>query len=133
MNTCTCQYTGIQFEAKSSRVKNHPEFAKLLAEANKESVYGQFLDAVKANRDGITVAECADLLAQCIKIRRGEQNEIRLERRAARRSAAEARQAWKPNADHLGNEDARSDIEEAARFAARVDARANLVIVAETI
>lgn len=127
----TCQYTGIQFEAKSARVKNHPEFAKLLAEANKESVYGQFLDAVKANRDGITIEECSELLAQCIKIRRGEQNEIRLERRAARREYSESRQAWKPSADHLGNEDARSDIEESAKFAARVDARANMVIVTE--
>lgn len=127
----TCQYTGIQFEAKSARVKNHPEFAKLLADANKESVYGQFLDAVKANRDGITIEECTDLLAQCIKIRRGEQNEIRLERRAARRAYSEARQTWKPSPNHLGNEDARGDIEEAAKFAARVDARANMVIVTE--
>lgn len=127
----TCQYTGIQFEAKSSRVKNHPEFSKMMTEANKESVYGQFLDAVKANRDGITIEECSELLAQCIKIRRGEQNEIRLERRAARREYSESRQAWKFSADHLGNEDARSDIEEAAKFAARVDARANMVIVTE--
>lgn len=131
MNTCTCQYTGIQFEGKSNRVKNHPEFAKMLAEANKESVYGQFLYAVKSNRDGITIEECSELLAQCIKIRRGEQNEIRLERRAARREYSESRQAWKPSADHLGNEDARSDIEESAKFAARVDARANMVIVTE--
>lgn len=128
----TCQHTGLQFEAKSARSKNHPEFAKLMTESAKESVYGQFLDAVKANRDGITIAECADLLAQCVRIRRGEQNEIRLERRAARRAASEARQAWKPSADHLGNEDARSDIEETAMFAARIDARAaNLVIVTE--
>ena len=127
----TCQYTGIQFEAKSARNKNHPEFVKLLAEANKESVYGQFLDAVKANRDNITIDECADLLAQCIKVRRGEQNEIRLERRAARRAAAEARQTWKPSPNHLGNEDARSDIEEGAKFAERLDNRANLVIVTE--
>ena len=127
----TCQYTGIQFEAKSVRVKNHPEFSKLMTEANKESVYGQFLDAVKENRDGITIQECADLLAQCIRIRRGEQNEIRLERRATRRAASEARQAWKPNAAHLGNEDARSDIEEAAKFATRIDARANMAIVTE--
>jgi hypothetical protein len=126
-----CQYTGIQFEAKSARTKNHPEFAKLMTEANKESVYGQFLDAVKANRDGITIEECAELLAQCIAVRRGEQNEVRLERRAARREYSESRQAWKPSANHLGNEDARSDIEEAAKFAARASARANMVIVTE--
>ena len=131
MPTCQCQYTNIKFEAKSSRVKNHPDFARLMAEANKDGVYGAFMDAVKANRDGITIEECSELLAQCIKIRRGEQNEIRLERRAARREYSESRQAWKPSADHLGNEDARSDIEESAKFAARVDARANMVIVTE--
>lgn len=126
----TCQHTGLQFEAKSARSKNHPEFAKLMTEANKESVYGQFLDAVKANRDGITIEECAELLAQCVAVKRGEQKTVWLERRAARRAYSEARQTWKPSADHLGNEDARSDIEEAAEFAARLDARAaNLVIV----
>lgn len=36
MTTITCQYTGIQFEATSSRSKNHPLVAKFLDEASKD-------------------------------------------------------------------------------------------------
>jgi len=36
MTTVTCQYTGIEFEASSSRTKNHPKVAKFLDEASKE-------------------------------------------------------------------------------------------------
>lgn len=34
--TVTCQYTGIEFEANSSRTKNHPVVAKFLAEASSD-------------------------------------------------------------------------------------------------
>lgn len=36
MTTITCQYTGIVFEASSSRTKNHPKVAKFLDEASKD-------------------------------------------------------------------------------------------------
>lgn len=36
MPTITCQYTGIQFEAASSRSKNHPLVAKFIDEASKD-------------------------------------------------------------------------------------------------
>jgi hypothetical protein len=126
-----CQHTGIEFEAKSTRVKNHPSFAALLASANKDGVYGSFLDAVKANRDGITIEDCESILEQCNQICRGELDQITIERRAARRAASEARQNWRPSADHLGNEDARADIEDARAFSERMDARAKMVIVEE--
>lgn len=40
MVTVTCQYTGIQFEAKSARTKNHPLVSQLLADAHKHGTYG---------------------------------------------------------------------------------------------
>lgn len=36
MTTITCQYTGINFEAASTRTKNHPKVAKFLDEASSD-------------------------------------------------------------------------------------------------
>lgn len=47
----TCQYTGIEFDAKSARTKNHPEFAKLMTEAHREGVYERFMTAVKNGKE----------------------------------------------------------------------------------
>ncbi len=37
MITVKCQYTGIEFEAESSRTKNHPAVSAFLLEASKEN------------------------------------------------------------------------------------------------
>jgi len=39
MITVKCQYTGIEFEARSKRSKNHPVVSALLSEANKNRSY----------------------------------------------------------------------------------------------
>jgi hypothetical protein len=50
-----CQYTGTEFEAASSRAKNSPAVAALLADANKRGVYSAVVDAlVSAKNDGLT-------------------------------------------------------------------------------
>ena len=46
----TCQYTGIEFEAASSRAKNHPAIAALLTEANKTGRYGVVVTALEKAR-----------------------------------------------------------------------------------
>ena len=45
MITLNCSKTGLEFQAKSKRSKNHPEVSAILAEANKEGVYRQVKDA----------------------------------------------------------------------------------------
>jgi hypothetical protein len=42
-----CQYTGIEFEAKSARTKNHPEVAQWLAEANQKGCYSELITALR--------------------------------------------------------------------------------------
>lgn len=41
-----CQYTGIEFEAKSPRAKNHPAVTAWLERANKMNAYGGVLDTI---------------------------------------------------------------------------------------
>ena len=50
MVTIKCQYTGIEFEAKSARAKNHPKVAEWLDKANKFNTYGGVLDTITAAR-----------------------------------------------------------------------------------
>lgn len=55
MPTITCQHTGVQFEAKSNRAKNHPVISAVLEEANRVGRYGLALDAIRAARaEGVT-------------------------------------------------------------------------------
>lgn len=55
MVTVTCQYSGVEFEAKSKRSKNHPRVANLLENANRKGVYNDVVAAmVQAKRQGIT-------------------------------------------------------------------------------
>jgi len=49
--TVKCQYTGIEFEAKSKRSKNHPQVAALLAEANKNRTYSAVKDALTEGQE----------------------------------------------------------------------------------
>lgn len=60
MTTITCQYTGIQFEAASSRTKNHPLVAKFVDEASKDRFHvgayakaKELLAAAKGQSDDI--------------------------------------------------------------------------------
>lgn len=60
MPTITCQYTGIQFEAASSRSKNHPLVAKFIDEASKDRFHvgayakaKELLNAAKGQSDDI--------------------------------------------------------------------------------
>lgn len=67
----TCQYTGIEFEAASARTKNHPEFARLMTEANRRGIYicGNFLTAIaEARKNGeITIEFCRSELERIDK------------------------------------------------------------------
>lgn len=45
-----CQYTEIEFEAKSARAKNHPQVAAWLAEASKLGTYGDVLDTIEITK-----------------------------------------------------------------------------------
>lgn len=55
MPTITCQYTGIEFQAKTGRAKNHPDISSLLARANKMGQYAAALEAITAARKaGVT-------------------------------------------------------------------------------
>jgi len=60
MTTITCQYTGINFEAASTRTKNHSKVTKFLDEASKDrfhvGAYGkakELLAAAKGQTDNI--------------------------------------------------------------------------------
>lgn len=53
MNTI-CQYTGIEFETKSKRTKNHPEFAKLMAEAHRLGIYDRYMRSVEKAKSSAT-------------------------------------------------------------------------------
>lgn len=50
----TCQYTGIQFEAKSARTKNHPEFSKLMTEAHRLGIYDRYMRSVEKAKSSAT-------------------------------------------------------------------------------
>lgn len=89
MTTIICQYTGIEFEAKSARVKNHPEIASLLAEAQKVNRYGIALEAIQnARTAGVTeITDFVSLARAAVKTNRAtEMAEARrmMDERAAR-------------------------------------------------
>ena len=53
-----CQYTGLAFEAKSSRSKNHPVIAEMLNQANKGGTYSATVSALnKAREQGFATIE----------------------------------------------------------------------------
>lgn len=57
--TITCQHSGIKFESKSGRAKNHPALDSILKDAYKRGVYGETMDALKNVREagGYTTIE----------------------------------------------------------------------------
>ena len=58
MVVVTCEKTGIQFEAKSARTKNHPSIMNILSEANRYGWYSQALEAIQDGRDaGLSTLE----------------------------------------------------------------------------
>lgn len=60
MVTITCQHSGIEFEAKTRRTKQHPQIAALKADANKRGNYREVMTALetaKANGGYTTIDE----------------------------------------------------------------------------
>ena len=57
--TIICQYSGVQFEARSARTKNHPVVAEFLTRANRDGRYGETIEAMQSARraGGYTTAE----------------------------------------------------------------------------
>lgn len=68
----TCQITGVEFEAKSARVKNHPEISAVLTEANKTNRYGIALQAIQNAREaGVTeIGEFVTIAREAVKANR---------------------------------------------------------------
>ncbi len=64
MATVTCEKTGIEFEAKSARTKNHPAIMRVLDEANRYGWYAQAMQALIDGREaGLeTIEEFVELL-----------------------------------------------------------------------
>lgn len=90
MPTITCQYSGIEFQAKSSRAKNHPVVSAVLEEANRVGRYSLALDAIRAARaEGVTdITEFERRARAAVK---GDVNKVM----DSRRQADEAREAAK--------------------------------------
>lgn len=86
-----CQYTGIEFEAKSKRQKNHPAVSELLSEANKAGTYGVVVERLRKARE----AGMEDI-EEVLEFARTGSKEV-LNRRNER--AAAERQASKDRAD----------------------------------
>lgn len=82
MSTATCQYSGLAFEARSSRAKNHPALANLLSQAYRDGRYGEMaemLHAVHKAGGYTTIEEFLTLLGQ----RQNRRREIAEKQRAA--------------------------------------------------
>lgn len=53
-----CEKTGLEFEARSKKQRNHPEIMNLLNEAHRKGWYDQALEAIKKGREqGFTTLE----------------------------------------------------------------------------
>lgn len=82
MTTVTCQYSGLAFEARSSRAKNHPALADLLSQAHRADRYGEMVEVLQAVRKAggyTTIEEFLILLGQ----RQNRRREIAERQRAA--------------------------------------------------
>lgn len=94
MPTITCQYSGVTFEAKSSRAKNHPVVSAVLEEANRVGRYGVALQAIQAARaEGVT--DIMEFSRRAKLAVAGDVNKVV----NARRQADEARDAAKKARD----------------------------------
>lgn len=86
MTTVTCQYSGLEFEAKSSRAKNHPRLADLLSQAHRADRYGEMVEALQAVRKVggyTTIEEYLALLSQHQATAAARRGELAEKRRAA--------------------------------------------------
>jgi len=85
-----CQHTGIEFEARSKRSKNHPRISALLSEANKNRAYNAVKDALAEGRElGFeTIEQFEEFARAAMRASRQEyverMNEIRDEQKAKR-------------------------------------------------
>ncbi len=107
METVTCQYTGIQFQAASRRSKNHPLVSDLLGEAAKDrnnpGAYRQVIAAFdEAQRTGMTniddvIAFARDAMTNgAVVARRRREDAVRQQR-----EADEVRHQRKAQNEHL--------------------------------
>lgn len=99
MPAITCQYTGIEFEAKSARTKNHPAVSDLLTRANKLNQYPAAVEALNAAREaGVTeINEFLSLAESAMKADRAAYNAKLVEIRA------ELKRRAQESADHYLN------------------------------
>lgn len=88
--TITCQYTGIEFQAKSNRAKNHPVISAVLEEANRVGRYSLALNAIRAAREE-GVADIAEFERRARAAVKGDVQQVM----DSRRQADEAREAAK--------------------------------------
>ena len=99
MTQVSCQHTGIEFEAKSTRSKNHPVVAQLLNDANrfgKSGAYGHAIELLAECREaGMTeIDEIREMVeAGVAEYNAGKSAEMTARKQAlkARRKAASAR------------------------------------------
>ena len=98
--TITCQHTGIEFEAKSKRSKNHPRVAELLAEANHDRMYSQAVELLAECREaGMSdIDEIIEAVEAGMKLCKTQRNKRTDEWKAWRKQLeaerAKARREW---------------------------------------
>lgn len=95
MTTVTCQHSGLEFESKSGRAKNHPALDSLLKDAYKRGVYGETMDALKAVRAAGGYETAEQYLARVNDILAGKVSERRARQEAQLRAEQEAEKARK--------------------------------------
>lgn len=96
-----CQHSGIEFEASTSRTKQHPLVADLKAEANKRGTYrevNEAMDAVKKAGGYTTAEEYIQMVKAHISNKAQQAKEV-AQRRAERFAQAEAEAKAKKQAE----------------------------------
>jgi len=101
--TVKCQYTDIEFEAKSKRSKNHPKISDLLASANKAGTYGAVKAALEKGREmGLeTIEQFLEIAEAASHDKLEEYSQRRNEQRERERQRAEARETRRQRNAHL--------------------------------
>lgn len=98
MTTVKCQHSGIEFEAVSTRTKQHPAVAELKASANKNGTYTALmtaLETVRTNAEYTTIDEYVD---QVNRVMRGEPTRKQIARQAEDKKESEYQERKSQNA-----------------------------------
>jgi hypothetical protein len=73
MVTLICEKTGLTFQAKTKRSKNHPKVSEILSDANKSGVYSQVKEACEIIKSQeITETDAIDFLKKVSKEKSAE-------------------------------------------------------------